>query len=205
VKKYSFDLKSLFLDETAQPFATGPSPSQGDFFVPESDPADHANDTQTLVTSSPMNTNGEWWARQSRPQRRRVSVKASFRVARSDGAETSLCPTRSQYITPKAAVNTKGDWRYVVNLHKAGQTSQLVRTERCATSQCSGLCQIPAGYRSSCSQQYVQKRLVALNSNGDNLYTDTFWFPHCCIFNKKLESLLVVNLGRSLLSILIHD
>lgn len=45
---------------------------------------------------------------------------------------------------------------------------------------CSNICQLPNGYSSRCEQKYVQKRLIALNADGTNLYTDTFWFPSCC-------------------------
>lgn len=49
-----------------------------------------------------------------------------------------------------------------------------------SSSVCSNLCQLPNGYSSRCEQKYVQKRLIALNADGTNLYTDTFWFPSCC-------------------------
>lgn len=45
---------------------------------------------------------------------------------------------------------------------------------------CNGICSVPAGYTSRCQQQYVQKRLVALEGSGNQLYTDVFWFPHGC-------------------------
>lgn len=45
---------------------------------------------------------------------------------------------------------------------------------------CSNICSLPNGYSSRCEQKYVQKRLIALNAEGTNLYTDTFWFPSCC-------------------------
>lgn len=52
----------------------------------------------------------------------------------------------------------------------------------CFRSQaCSGLCSIPQGYTSRCEQRYVQKRLVALEGSGNQLYTDVFWFPSCCL------------------------
>lgn len=45
---------------------------------------------------------------------------------------------------------------------------------------CNGICSVPTGYTSRCQQQYVQKRLVALQGNGNQLYADIFWFPHGC-------------------------
>ncbi|KAK6620935.1 hypothetical protein RUM43_011234 [Polyplax serrata] len=93
-----------------------------------------------------------------------------------------LCPTASNFIMPKAALNTKGSWMYTVNLYELdNRYTQLVRSETCITDQCNGLCSLPNGYSSRCEQKYVQKRLVALDAGGQRLYSDTFWFPHCCI------------------------
>ncbi|KAJ8966714.1 hypothetical protein NQ314_003367 [Rhamnusium bicolor] len=46
---------------------------------------------------------------------------------------------------------------------------------------CSGICSLPQDYTSRCEQKYVQKRLVALEGGGNQLYTDVFWFPSCCV------------------------
>lgn len=48
---------------------------------------------------------------------------------------------------------------------------------------CNGICDTPLGFSTSCKQKFVQKRLVALQGTGDNLYVDVFWFPHCCSCN----------------------
>ncbi|XP_063360933.1 protein spaetzle 5 isoform X1 [Cydia amplana] len=89
-----------------------------------------------------------------------------------------LCRVRTDYITPRAALNNKGSWRYVVNM--PNNMTQLVRAEICTSSQCSNLCSVPVGYSSRCEQKYIQKRLVALESSGQSLYTDVFWIPSCC-------------------------
>jgi len=90
-----------------------------------------------------------------------------------------LCQTRSQFVQPQAALNKQGNWMYVVN--QGNDVTQLVKTEVCASNICSNLCQLPTGYNSRCEQKYVQKRLVALQMDGQRLYTDTFWFPSCCV------------------------
>ncbi|CAH1963742.1 unnamed protein product [Acanthoscelides obtectus] len=93
-----------------------------------------------------------------------------------------LCAATSNYIVPKAALNNKGNWMYVVNMPEVdSRASQLVKTETCASQTCSGICSLPQGYISRCEQKYVQKRLVALEGSGNNLYTDVFWFPSCCV------------------------
>ncbi|XP_003399530.1 protein spaetzle 5 isoform X1 [Bombus terrestris] len=92
-----------------------------------------------------------------------------------------LCPTETQYITPRAALNNQGNWMYVVNLQENDRKySQVVKSEKCTMDVCNGICSVPAGYTSRCQQQYVQKRLVALEGSGNQLYTDVFWFPHGC-------------------------
>ncbi|KAL4710392.1 hypothetical protein ACJJTC_008794 [Scirpophaga incertulas] len=105
---------------------------------------------------------------------------ATERSRRQAAREVELCPTRVEYITPRAALNNRGSWRYVVNM--PGNMTQLVRVEICTSSSmgCNGMCSVPNGYRSRCNQKYLQKRLVALGSTGDNLYTDVFWIPSCC-------------------------
>ncbi|XP_068904375.1 protein spaetzle 5 [Tenebrio molitor] len=94
----------------------------------------------------------------------------------------SLCTARSQFIMPRAALNNKGNWMYVVNMPELdNRFTQLVKSETCASQTCSGLCGLPLGYTSRCEQKYVQKRLVALEGGGNDLYTDVFWFPSCCV------------------------
>ncbi|XP_070527568.1 protein spaetzle 5 isoform X2 [Cardiocondyla obscurior] len=89
-----------------------------------------------------------------------------------------LCPTRTQYVGPQAALNKQGNWMYVVNIPGQDKYMQLVKSVICLRDVCDGICSIPEGYRSRCQQQYVQKRLVALEGSGNRLYTDVFWFPH---------------------------
>lgn len=60
-------------------------------------------------------------------------MASNTRVARQVPNEEQLCPTRSAFIAPRTAVNTRGNWMYVVNLEGADQqNTQLVQTERCA-------------------------------------------------------------------------
>ncbi|XP_015609174.1 protein spaetzle 5 isoform X1 [Cephus cinctus] len=118
-----------------------------------------------------------------------AKLKKDRTKRQANSQATALCPTNSQYIMPKAALNNKGNWMYVVNLQEQGNRyTQLVRSETCAGDTCNGLCSLPTGYTSRCQQQYVQKRLVALEGSGDRLYTDVFWFPHCCTCQVMLNN-----------------
>uniref|UniRef100_A0A182NJX3 Spaetzle domain-containing protein n=1 Tax=Anopheles dirus TaxID=7168 RepID=A0A182NJX3_9DIPT len=108
----------------------------------------------------------------------RVLAK-NFRPKRQSGpGRETLCSVRERYITPQTALNTKGSWMFVVNQENS---RQLVRTEVCASTECSNLCSFPVGYSSRCEQRYVQKRLLTLDPSGRTLYVDTYWFPSCCV------------------------
>lgn len=105
-----------------------------------------------------------------------------YRNKRQFGNSEQLCATRSQFIMPRAALNKDGNWKYIVNMQdNDAKYTQLVRSETCASQTCSSLCGLPNGYTSKCEQKYIQKRLVALEGQGDQLYTDVFWIPSCCV------------------------
>ncbi|XP_074027206.1 spatzle 5 Toll-1 receptor [Leptinotarsa decemlineata] len=113
----------------------------------------------------------------------RHSNSTSSRIKRQSPTRSeTLCRTRSQYIMPRAALNNKGNWMYVVNMPEVdNQYTQLVKSETCVSEICSGICSLPQGYSSRCEQKYIQKRLVALEEGGNQLYTDLFWIPSCCV------------------------
>ncbi|CAH0728998.1 unnamed protein product, partial [Brenthis ino] len=52
------------------------------------------------------------------------------RPRRQAGNTEELCRVRTQFITPRAALNNKGNWRYVVNM--PDNMTQLVRAEICS-------------------------------------------------------------------------
>lgn len=101
------------------------------------------------------------------------------RAKRQSEGRSTLCQTSSQFVMPQAALNSKGNWMFVVN--EPNTARQLVKAELCVSTVCANLCQLPNGYTSRCEQKFVQKRLIALQGNGQNLYTDSFWFPSCCV------------------------
>ncbi|XP_052895782.1 protein spaetzle 5 [Anopheles moucheti] len=108
----------------------------------------------------------------------RLLAKANRPKRETEPGRETLCSVRERYITPQTALNTKGNWMFVVNQENS---RQLVRTEVCASAECSNLCSFPVGYSSRCEQRYVQKRLVTLDPTGRTLYVDTYWFPSCCV------------------------
>ncbi|XP_045590090.1 protein spaetzle 5 [Procambarus clarkii] len=117
-----------------------------------------------------------------KPQPWWTKVRASPRRQRRQASSTDLCPYESEFIMPRAALNNKGDWMFLVNVNEVStEYTQLVESKKCITNTCTGFCSIPDGFTSVCQQQYVQKRLIALDGSGMKLATDTFWFPSCCV------------------------
>ncbi|XP_076753750.1 spatzle 5 Toll-1 receptor [Xylocopa sonorina] len=191
-------------NDTQQNGYTYATPAQRNPFLGDASPVKYHPTGQRVVPdgsyysqTQTLNSFGQgqaWWS--SRHTRNsRVAPRSTFenpllkysrlnkerRKRQSNINAISLCPTEAQYIAPKAALNNQGNWMYVVNLQEQNQKySQLVRSERCTTNVCNGICSIPEGYTSKCQQQFVQKRLVALEGSGNQLYTDIFWFPHGC-------------------------
>ncbi|XP_063698104.1 protein spaetzle 5-like [Culicoides brevitarsis] len=153
-------------------FIFGPTQSQGRYYNQNSNNINHNRYYRSIRHHrSPKNiTNDDFY--HSNFTKSRSKRQLAF------GRE-QLCQVRTQFVNPQAALSTQGDWKYVIN--QGQQATQLVKTEVCASSICSNLCQLPNGYSSRCEQKFVQKRLVALETTGQRLYTDTFWFPSCCV------------------------
>ena len=42
-----------------------------------------------------------------------------------------LCPTVASFVMPRAAVNSQGDWMFIVNMNDQPEFQQLVRSEVC--------------------------------------------------------------------------
>nr|WMZ41600.1 spaetzle-3 protein [Altica viridicyanea] len=108
----------------------------------------------------------------------------NIRTRRQTGTnQRQLCQVRTQYIVPRAALNNKGNWMYIVNMPEVdSKLHNLLKVKFVCNSQvCDGICNLPDGFSSRCEQRYVQKRLVALEAGGNQLYTDIFWFPSCCV------------------------
>ena len=101
----------------------------------------------------------------------------NFEMLAAEAEFTNICAVRTSYITPRAAKNKEGQFRFIVNSPDgAAEYSQLVRVAVCgaAGAECSGV----AGTR--CRQEYSDHKLVSLSGGGEELVVDTFSFPSCC-------------------------
>ncbi|KAK8376437.1 hypothetical protein O3P69_009826 [Scylla paramamosain] len=86
-----------------------------------------------------------------------------------------LCPSEVKYARPKRARNSKGDWKFVVNMDKYTQT---IRMEKCLKP--GGACSyVSHHYRATCNQVYNYHRLLSWE-DGRGLHMDIFKVPTCC-------------------------
>ncbi|RXG61523.1 hypothetical protein Avbf_12879 [Armadillidium vulgare] len=87
--------------------------------------------------------------------RRIDSLKSMHRDFAEDGGY--LCPSEVKYARPKRARNSKGEWKFIVNMEKYSQT---IRMEKCMKP--GGTCSyVSHHYRATCNQIYNYQRLLS--------------------------------------------
>ena len=73
--------------------------------------------------------------RQLQQRREQLEETAGGEEQLRDRRQTSdpdqLCPTLASFVMPRAAVNSAGDWMFIVNMQDQVQFQQLVRAEVC--------------------------------------------------------------------------
>ena len=78
---------------------------------------------------------GEEEVRQLQQRRQLLEETAGGEEQLRDRRQTSdpdqLCPTLASFVMPRAAVNSAGDWMFIVNMQDQVQFQQLVRAEVC--------------------------------------------------------------------------
>ncbi|XP_071549090.1 uncharacterized protein [Panulirus ornatus] len=86
-----------------------------------------------------------------------------------------LCPAEVKYARPKRARNSKGSWKFIVNMDKYTQT---IRMEKCMKP--GGACSyVSHHYRATCNQIYNYHRLLSWDDSR-GLHMDIFKVPSCC-------------------------
>lgn len=96
--------------------------------------------------------------------------------------EENICQTEKRRITPRGALNTDGEFMWILNEQKGEHQNyvQVVETTLCRESDSQCLSGKITGYRTRCKQEYTQHKLLALDKEGEELIIDTFSFPSCC-------------------------
>ena len=78
---------------------------------------------------------GEEEVRQLQQRKEQLEETAGGEEQLRDRRQTSdpdqLCPTLASFVMPRAAVNSAGDWMFIVNMQDQVQFQQLVRAEVC--------------------------------------------------------------------------
>ena len=74
-------------------------------------------------------------AKQLQQRREQLEETAGGEEQLRDRRQTSdpdqLCPTLASFVMPRAAVNSAGDWMFIVNMNDQPEFQQLVRSEVC--------------------------------------------------------------------------
>ncbi|XP_023229703.1 uncharacterized protein LOC111629966 isoform X1 [Centruroides sculpturatus] len=162
-KAQGFNLSSLFFDER-----------EGDAYPNLSQLPNMPYDQPTSVHHDfivPQYSHSTW------------SKKSHSVGKRSENSEPA-CATRSEFVFPRAALNDKSQWKYVINLpNRNPNYKQIVRIELCAYpgSSCSSQLSFPFGYESRCVQKHIKKKLLSLDSTGETISEDPFFVPSCCV------------------------
>nr|XP_046919889.1 rho GTPase-activating protein gacU-like [Dermatophagoides farinae] len=95
-----------------------------------------------------------------------------------------LCPSRTILLEPKAALNDRRQWKYVVNLaDRDRRLRQAIKVEVCMTpnAPCSNQISLPFGFVSRCRQKYIKKKLISLDESGQSISSENFFAPSCCV------------------------
>ena len=96
---------------------------------------------------------------------------------------SNICDVETDYITPRAAKNKEGKFRFIVNQPEGAEDYvQMVRVNLCqqAGSTCGDGSLLPT-VSSMCKQEFIDHKLVALDGAGEELVVDTFSFPASCV------------------------
>ena len=94
----------------------------------------------------------------------------------------SVCPFDTEYIKPRAAMNSAGEFMFIVNEPDGlKEYFQIVKVSICSDpEQECGDGNLFSSKATKCTQQYSDRKLLALSNTGEELIVDTFSFPSCC-------------------------
>eukprot|EP00102_Acyrthosiphon_pisum_P026465 XP_016663675.1 PREDICTED: uncharacterized protein LOC107884984 [Acyrthosiphon pisum] len=107
-----------------------------------------------------------------------------FETRISDSVLESFCRSRTEVIYPEAGVNSKNEWRFIVQTSEINDNGTSIKqgilVEKCIDTRvpCKFDSSLPPGHVSKCIQKYIYKRLMSIE--GFNFYFDTFKMPSCC-------------------------
>ena len=97
-------------------------------------------------------------------------------------SEEKICRTSEDMVYPRLAKDRRGIFRFIVNRPKGHEGfKQVVQITKCETAESTcGDGKIAGLESSSCKQEFLDHKLLALNDNGTDLIVDSFSFPSGC-------------------------
>lgn len=188
-KTPKFNFSSVFVDE--RDGDAEPDPTQ----LPDRPPGHYKQDGyivyQTSVHYDYQVPNTRRWGYQHpfvppiAPYHRRRGI-----VKRNED-EQQACPVRTMFISPRAGLNDKSQWKFIINVaDRDPKFKQIIRVDVCAApgEPCSSQVSLPLGYVSRCRQKYIKKKLLALDADGQGTSEENFFVPSCCVCNLVRET-----------------
>ncbi|RXG72801.1 Protein spaetzle [Armadillidium vulgare] len=93
-------------------------------------------------------------------------------------SEQTLCASVETIIYPKRGQTSKKDWVFILN---QGPVQQGVKVEKCLKP--NGACVLGGGpiELTACRQKYIYKKLLALDTSGHNIVSESIYMPSCCV------------------------
>ncbi|XP_064458499.1 uncharacterized protein LOC135368883 [Ornithodoros turicata] len=164
-KAKHFNLSSLFVDERegdAEPNLSSVPPRRDSYIVYQT--AVHYNFPPVLPPAFVYHKRG-------------LAKRATEDVE-------AACPVRTMYISPRAALNDRSLWKFVVNVPERDvRVRQVIRVDICQSPEtpCSNAISLPFGYVSKCRQKYLKKKLLSLDADGGGTSEENFFVPSCCV------------------------
>ncbi|KAK9737835.1 Spaetzle [Popillia japonica] len=104
-------------------------------------------------------------------------------VNRAGGQDDEfLCESNRVVVFPKVGKTQGNKWKYIVNQGKETEQVQGILVETCRNfdDQCKFSEFLPSGYKTTCKQVYVSRRLLSVSDDEETAEFDNFEFPSAC-------------------------
>lgn len=109
-------------------------------------------------------------------------------VPRIDNEEEPLCLSSERLIRPKAALNQRNEWLYILQADEP-DFRQSLRIEACTEedTKCRIIDGFAEGYVTTCKQKYIYRELSAISEKGE-VVRDYFRLPASCCCHVQFKA-----------------
>jgi len=126
----------------------------------------------------------------AKPNLARNDITIRFGGGDDRGLDTNVCATKKERITPRGALNTDGEFKWILNSPDGKEEYvQSVDTTLCLNANNPCMSGQFSSYETYCKQEYSEHKLLALDKDAAEIIIDNFRFPSCCTcqVSKTLE------------------